>query len=56
MARIRSRDLAEAEALLEEVASWSDERIERLPKFYREKARKYRQLVNSGEQENTSMH
>ena len=49
MARIRSRELYEAEELLEEVASWSDDRIERLPRLYREKAREYRRLANSGE-------
>jgi hypothetical protein len=45
MARIRSRDLYEAEELLDEVASWSDDRIARLPKLYREKVREYRRLV-----------
>lgn len=54
MGRIRARDLYEAEELLAEVASWPDDRIERLPKFYREKAREYRRLANSGEQTDTS--
>jgi hypothetical protein len=49
MARIRSDELLEAEELLEEVASWSEDEIEQLPLLYREKARKYRRLVNSGE-------
>jgi hypothetical protein len=54
MARIRSRDLYEAEELLAEVASWSDDRVERLPKLYREKAREYRRLANQGEGEHPS--
>ena len=49
MVRVRSEDLLEAEELLEEVASWPDDRIERLPKLYREKACEYRRLANSGE-------
>lgn len=49
MSRIRPRDLYEAEELLEEVASWSDERIEQLPKLYREKAREYQRLAKGGE-------
>ena len=49
MTRIRSKDLLEAEELLAEVASWPDARVERLPKLYREKAREYRRLANSGE-------
>lgn len=49
MVRIRSKQVYEAEELLEEVASWSEEEIEQLPKFYREKARRYRQLVKEGE-------
>lgn len=49
MGRIRSRELYEAKELLADVASWSEERVERLPKFYRVKAHEYRQLANSGE-------
>lgn len=49
MTRIRSHDLYEAEELLAEIASWSDERVERLPKLYQEKAREYRQQANRGE-------
>jgi len=49
MERVQTRELNEAEELLEEVRSWSKEEIERLPKFYREKAREYRRLANSGE-------
>lgn len=54
MARIRSKEMYEAEELLAEVASWSDEEINTLPKFYRETAREYRRLANDGEQEDTS--
>jgi hypothetical protein len=46
--RIRSSDVHEAEELLEEVCSWSEEEIEALPKFYQEAARRYRQLANCG--------
>ena len=49
MAQIRSKDLLEAEELLAEIASWPDDRIERLPKLYQEKAHEYRRLANSGE-------
>ena len=49
MARICSRDLYEAEELLAEVASWPDDRIERLPRLYQKKAREYQRLANSGE-------
>jgi hypothetical protein len=48
--RILPRDLSEAEELLAEVQSWSEEELEALPKFYREKAREFRQLTNPGEQ------
>jgi len=44
-----SSEVFEAEKLLEEVESWSDEEIEELPKFYREKAREFKSLSNSGE-------
>jgi hypothetical protein len=37
----------EAEQLLEELESWSEEEIKELPRFYSEKAREYRQLANS---------
>jgi len=44
---------AEAEKLLAEVDSWSEDEIEELPRFYREAARRYRELLNSGEAEST---
>jgi hypothetical protein len=50
MGRIGSRRLYEAEELLEEVASWSDEEVEALPKWYREAAERYRRLAKSGEE------
>ena len=49
MSRVLSEKLAEAENLLEEVDSWSEEEIEELPKFYKEKAREFRGLTNSGD-------
>lgn len=42
--------IAEAEEMLEEVNSWSEEEIEKLPKLYQEKAREFRQLGNRGEE------
>lgn len=42
--------LAEAQELLKEVKSWSEDEIEELPKFYREKARRFRQLAQMGEE------
>ena len=48
--RILPRELYEAEELLAEVQSWSEEELEDLPKLYREKAREFQQLTNSGEQ------
>jgi hypothetical protein len=54
MAHLRSKHLYEAEELLAEIASWTDDEIEALPQFYREKAREYRRLMNQGEREATS--
>jgi hypothetical protein len=54
MAHLRSKHLYEAEELLVEIASWTDDELEALPQFYREKAREYRRLVNQGEREATS--
>ena len=49
MSRIALSEVFEAEELLEEVESWSEGEIEELPKLYREKAREFRGLTNSGE-------
>jgi Tfp pilus assembly protein PilP len=49
MGRTLSRDLAEAEDLLEQVRSWSEKEVNQLPKLYREKAREYRELSQQGE-------
>lgn len=49
MSRVAASEVFEAEELLQEVESWSEEEIEELPKFYREKAREFRGLTNSGE-------
>jgi hypothetical protein len=47
--RVASSEVFEAEELLEEVESWSDEEIKELPRLYREKAREYRRLTQPGE-------
>lgn len=44
-----SQEIHEAENLLNEIKSWSEEEIEELPRFYQEKAKEYRQLLNQGE-------
>ena len=49
MNRTIPRNLHEAEQLLREIHSWTEEEIEELPKLYREKAKEYRRLTNSGE-------
>ena len=43
-------EVSEAEGLLEEVDSWSEQEIEELPFFYREKAREYQGLLQRGEE------
>ena len=48
--RVASSEVFEAEELLEELGSWSDEEIEELPRLYREKAREYQGLVQRGEE------
>ena len=50
MGQIRSKQLYEAEKLLKEIESWSEEEIESLPRLYREKAREYQGLVQQGEE------
>lgn len=42
--------ISEAEALLDEVRSWSDEEVESLPRFYRQKAEELRRLSNPGDE------
>lgn len=49
MGRIAASEVFEAEELLEEVESWSEEELRELPKLYREKAREFRRLANSTE-------
>jgi len=49
MAHVRSAYLVEAEELLREVLSWTDEEVEELPKLYRDQARKFRQRAKGGE-------
>jgi len=50
MRRVLSRHLYEAENLLEEIDSWSEEEMEELPKLYREKAREYKSHLQQGEE------
>ena len=51
MERTSLQKVAEAEELLKEVESWSRDKIEELPKLYREKAREYRsRYLNPGDQ------
>jgi len=42
MTQVLSRRLYEAEGLLKEIDSWTEEDVEELPKLYRKKAREYR--------------
>jgi hypothetical protein len=49
MTRVLSRRLAEAEELLEEAESWSEDEIQSLPKLYQRKAKEYRRLLQQGE-------
>ena len=49
MESVLPRELYEAEQLLQELCSWTEEEVEELPRLYREKAKEYRRLTNSGE-------
>jgi hypothetical protein len=42
--------IAEAEELLDEVESWSEEELDELPKLYRDRAKEYRRLLQDGEE------
>ena len=42
-------ELAEAERLLGKVENWSEKDVEELPRFYREKAERYRELRKHGD-------
>jgi hypothetical protein len=46
--------LREAESLLKEVESWSEEDVGDLPELYQKKVREFRRLVNRGEAESSS--
>jgi len=50
MPRVAASDVFEAEQLLEEIRSWSEEEIEELPKLYQRKAREYQGLTQDGDQ------
>jgi hypothetical protein len=47
MGRVLPRELAEAEELLSEIKSWTDDEVESLPRFYREKARELRERFSN---------
>lgn len=49
MDEVTYSEILEAEELLEELESWSEEEVGVLPKLYREKAREFRGLTNSGD-------
>ena len=49
MGRVLTERMNEAEHLLEEIESWSEEEIKELPRFYREKARELRRLRKDGD-------
>lgn len=49
MAQIDSHQIVEAKELLEEVRSWKMAEIEELPRFYRQRAKRYRRLMQRGE-------
>jgi len=50
MSRIAPSEVFEAEELLREVESWSEEEVESLPKLYRKKAREYQSLTQDGQE------
>jgi len=41
--------LQEAERLLNQIGSWTEEEIQELPELYRKKAREYQDLLKTGE-------
>lgn len=49
MSPIAPREVFEAEDLLEEVQSWSEDELDALPRLYRKKAQRYRRLGNRGD-------
>lgn len=50
----RAHEVREAESLLKEVESWSEEDVGDLPELYQKKVREFRRLVNRGEAESSS--
>ena len=50
MRRVLTERMNEAEQLLQELESWSEEEIEKLPHFYSEKARELRRLRKDGDE------
>lgn len=49
MNRIAASEVFEAEELLEEIRSWSEEEIEELPELYQRKAREYRRQMQDSQ-------
>lgn len=49
MSRIAASEVFEAEELLEEIRSWSEEEIEELPELYQRKAREYRRQMQDSQ-------
>jgi len=45
MSRVAASEVLEAEQLLKQVESWSEEEIKELPKLYQRKAREYRESL-----------
>jgi len=48
MGRVLPRELAEAEKLLAQVKSWTEDEIQELPRFYEEKARELQEQAGEG--------
>lgn len=48
---MRLDELAEADKLLREIDSWTEDEIEEFPRFYEARARRYRQLLKQGDPE-----
>ena len=47
---VAASEVFEAEELLREVESWSEEEVESLPKLYRKKAREYQSLTQDSQE------
>jgi len=47
---VAASEICEAEQLLQQVDSWSEEEVESLPKLYRKKAKEYQGLTQDGQE------